>query len=127
MVDKNLPILVVDDFMTMRTIIEGILKQLGFSNIDTATNGEQALEKIRGKSYGLILSDWNMEPMSGLDLLKNVRGGVNTKNIPLILITAESKPDNIIAAKKAGVSNYIVKPFNANTLKDKLVSVLGEF
>jgi two-component system chemotaxis response regulator CheY len=96
-------------------------------NVDQAMDGQQALEKLKKNKYGLILSDWNMEPMNGLDLLKEVRRNNDTKAIPLILITAESKPDNIIAAKKAGVSNYIVKPFTANTLKDKLVAVLGQF
>ncbi len=127
MVDKNMNILIVDDFKTMLTIIDGILKQLGFKNVDQAADGTQALEKLQKNKYGLILSDWNMEPMNGLDLLREVRKNDVTKTIPMILITAESKPENIIAAKREGVSNYIVKPFTANTLKDKLTTVLGSF
>lgn len=127
MVDKNINILIVDDFKTMLTIIDGALKQFGFKNVDQALDGKQALEKIQKTQYGLILSDWNMEPMSGLELLKEVRKNDSTKAIPMILITAESKPENIIAAKREGVTNYIVKPFTANTLKEKLVSVLGAF
>jgi two-component system chemotaxis response regulator CheY len=124
-VDKNMNILVVDDYQTMIRIIKNLLKQLGFNNIDEATDGKAALEKIGSKAYGLIISDWNMEPMTGLDLLKSVRGGGN--KVPFIMVTAESKTENVIAAKEAGVNNYIVKPFNADTLKTKLTSVLGEF
>jgi two-component system chemotaxis response regulator CheY len=127
MVDKNMNILIVDDFKTMLTIVDGILRQLGFKNIDQAADGQAALAKLQSNKYNLVLSDWNMEPMNGLDLLKEVRANDATKALPFILITAESKPDNIIAAKKAGVSNYIVKPFTANTLKEKLVAVLGDF
>jgi two-component system chemotaxis response regulator CheY len=124
-VDKNMQILVVDDYQTMIRIITNLLKQLGFVNIDAATDGKAALEKIASKSYGLIISDWNMEPMTGLDLLKTVRGSGN--KIPFIMVTAESKTENVLAAREAGVNNYIVKPFNADTLKTKLSSVLGEF
>ena len=118
-------ILVVDDYQTMIRIIRNLLKQLGFNNVDEATDGRAALEKIGAKGYGLIISDWNMEPMTGLDLLKTVRGGGS--KVPFIMVTAESKTENVIAAKEAGVNNYIVKPFNADTLKTKLTSVLGEF
>ena len=124
-VDKNMNILVVDDYQTMIRIIRNLLKQLGFNNVDEATDGKAALEKIGVKGYGLIISDWNMEPMTGLDLLKNVRG--SGSKVPFIMVTAESKTENVIAAKEAGVNNYIVKPFNADTLKTKLTSVLGEF
>jgi len=124
-VDKNMNILVVDDYQTMIRIIRNLLKQLGFNNIDEATDGKAALEKISAKGYGLIISDWNMEPMTGLDLLKNVRGGGS--KVPFIMVTAESKTENVLAAREAGVNNYIVKPFNADTLKTKLTSVLGEF
>ena len=126
-VDKNMNVLIVDDYKTMLRIINNLLKQLGFSNIDEATDGTMALEMFKTKSYGLIISDWNMEPMSGLDLLKNIRGGTENKNVPFIMITAESKTENVIAAKQAGVNNYIVKPFNAETLKTKMTAVLGEF
>ena len=124
-VDKNMNILVVDDYQTMIRIIRNLLKQLGFNNVDEATDGKAALEKINVKAYGLIISDWNMEPMTGLDLLKNVRGGGS--KVPFIMVTAESKTENVLAAREAGVNNYIVKPFNADTLKAKLSSVLGEF
>ena len=124
-VDKNMNILVVDDYQTMIRIIRNLLKQLGFNNVDEATDGTAALAKIKEKAYGLIISDWNMEPMTGLDLLKNVRGGGN--KVPFIMVTAESKTENVLAAREAGVNNYIVKPFNADTLKQKLSSVLGEF
>lgn len=124
-VDMNINILVVDDYQTMIRIIKNLLKQLGFSNIDEATDGTAALQKIGAKPYGLIISDWNMEPMTGLDLLKKVRGGGN--KVPFIMVTAESKTENVMAAREAGVDNYIVKPFNADTLKSKLLSVLGEF
>lgn len=124
-VDKNMNILVVDDYQTMIRIIKNLLKQLGFNNVDEATDGRAALEKMVAKGYGLIISDWNMEPMTGLDLLKEVRGKGN--NVPFIMVTAESKTENVLAARQAGVNNYIVKPFNADTLKQKLTSVLGEF
>ena len=121
-------ILVVDDYATMRRIIKNLLKQLGFSNIEEAENGQQALEVIKGgQKFGLIISDWNMEPMTGIELLKNVRANDNTKGIPFIMVTAESKTENVIEAKKAGVNNYIVKPFNAETLKQKMTSVIGPF
>jgi two-component system chemotaxis response regulator CheY len=126
-VDKNMQILIVDDYKTMLRIISNLLKQIGFSNIDEATDGGSALGKLREKSYGLIISDWNMEPMTGLQLLKEVRADEKLKATPFIMITAESKTENVIAAKAAGVNNYIVKPFNAETLKKKMSSVIGEF
>ncbi len=127
-VDMNMNILIVDDYSTMLRIIKNLLKQLGFSNVDEATDGTMALEKIKGKSYGLVISDWNMEPMTGIELLKQVRGSNdNYKDVPFIMITAESKTENVVAAKQAGVNNYIVKPFNAETLKGKMASVLGDF
>ncbi|GEQ97092.1 response regulator [Iodidimonas gelatinilytica] len=126
-VDKAMPILIVDDYKTMLRIVRNLLKQLGFDNVDEATDGSQALEKLRSKNYGLVISDWNMEPMTGYELLKEVRADAQLKALPFIMVTAESKTDNVIAAKKAGVNNYIVKPFNAATLKQKLSAVLGEF
>lgn len=127
MVDMNINILIVDDYKTMLRIIRGLLSQIGFSNVDEAANGAEAIVKLKEKSYSLIISDWNMEPMTGLELLQNVRADEKTKTIPFIMVTAESKTENVIAAKEAGVSNYIVKPFNAETLKTKLASVLGAF
>ena len=126
-VDMSLSILIVDDYKTMLRIIRNLLKQLGFHNVDEATDGAEALNKLRSKNYDLVISDWNMEPMTGYELLKEVRSDDMLKAIPFIMVTAESKTDNVIAAKKAGVNNYIVKPFNAATLKSKLTSVLGEF
>ncbi len=126
-VDKNMHILIVDDYKTMLRIIRNLLKQLGFNNVDEAIDGSSALTRLRDKNFGLVISDWNMEPMSGLQLLKEVRTDVKLKEIPFIMITAESKSENVIAAKEAGVSNYIVKPFNAATLKGKLMTVLGNF
>ena len=126
-VDMNMPILIVDDYKTMLRIIRNLLRQLGLNNVDEATDGSAALQKLRDKNYGLVISDWNMEPMSGLQLLHEVRADVKLKETPFIMITAESKTENVIAAKQAGVNNYIVKPFNAATLKTKLTSVVGAF
>ena len=126
-VDMSMPILIVDDYKTMLRIIRNLLKQLGFNNVDEATDGSSALQKLRDKEYSLVISDWNMEPMSGMQLLTEVRADTKLKNLPFIMITAESKTENVIAAKEAGVSNYIVKPFNAATLKTKLAAVLGNF
>ncbi|MGD0632965.1 MAG: response regulator [Beijerinckiaceae bacterium] len=124
-VDINMPILVVDDYHTMVRIMRGLLKQIGFENVDDAANGEAALEKIQQKQYGLIISDWNMEPMTGFQLLEKVRAGTASANVPFIMVTAESKTDNIVAARQAGVSHYIVKPFNAATLKSKIDAVFS--
>ncbi|MEO3429448.1 response regulator [Pelagibius sp. CAU 1746] len=126
-VDMGMPILIVDDYKTMLRIIRNLLKQLGFNNVDEATDGSAALQKLRDKEYHLVISDWNMEPMSGMQLLTEVRADTKLKDLPFIMITAESKTENVIAAKEAGVSNYIVKPFNAATLKTKLAAVLGNF
>ena len=124
-VDKNMNVLIVDDYKTMLRIIRNLLKQLGFNNVDEATDGSMALQMLRVGNYGLIISDWNMEPMTGLQLLREVRADAKLKSIPFIMVTAES--ENVIAAKEAGVSNYIVKPLNAETLKTKMSSVLGDF
>ncbi|MDB2414745.1 response regulator [Rickettsiales bacterium] len=127
-VDFNMNILVIDDFKTMRRIVTNLLNQLGFKNIDEAADGEGALVKMEEKKYQLIVSDWNMEPMDGLELLQKIRSSDGPhKTVPFIMVTAESKPENIIKAKQAGVNNYIVKPFNAETLKSKMTMVLGNF
>ena len=126
-VDMQMSILIVDDYKTMLRIIRNLLKQLGFNNVDEATDGSMALQKLRDKEYGLVISDWNMEPMTGIQLLREVRADAKLKTLPFIMITAESKTENVIAAKEAGVNNYIVKPFNAATLKTKLASVIGNF
>lgn len=122
--DTNLNVLVVDDYVTMTRIISNLLRQIGFENIFEAHDGVAALKMLSSKNYGLIISDWNMEPMSGLDLLRDVRANPNLKHTPFIMVTAESKVENVVAAKQAGVNNYIVKPFNADTLKAKIASVL---
>ncbi len=121
----NMPILIVDDYKTMLKIIRNLLKQLGFSNVDEAMDGGAAFQKIRSKNYGLIISDWNMEPMSGLQLLKEIRLDTKLKDVPFILVTAESKTENVIAAKESGVNAYIVKPFTAAILKSKIDTVLA--
>lgn len=127
-VDKNMNILVVDDYQTMVRIIKNLLKQIGFSNVDEASDGTEALSRVESKEYGLIISDWNMEPMTGLELLKKIRTSEEHYNeVPFIMVTAESKTENVIIAKQAGVNNYVVKPFNAETLKGKIAAVLGEF
>ncbi|WPB82932.1 chemotaxis response regulator CheY [Sediminicoccus rosea] len=122
--DKNMNVLIVDDYKTMLRIIRNLLKQLEFDNVEEATDGAEALAKLRAGNFGLVISDWNMEPMTGLDLLKEVRADARLKNLPFIMITAESKTENVVAAKAAGVSNYIVKPFNAETLREKIEKVL---
>ena len=125
-VDLSMPILIVDDYNTMVRIIRNLLKQLGFENVDDACDGTAALAKLREKKYGLVISDWNMEPMTGYELLKEVRSDPGLSKTPFIMVTAESKTENVIAAKKAGVNNYIVKPFNAQTLKTKIEAVFAE-
>lgn len=127
MVDKNMRILVVDDFPTMRRIVINLLKQLGFGNVVEAGDGQQALEKLKTEKVDLIFSDWNMPIMTGMDFLKAVRADEKMKTIPFIMVTAEGKRENVIAAVQAGVNNYIVKPFNAATLREKLIKVVGEF
>ena len=124
-VDLSMPVLVVDDYKTMIRIIRNLLKQLGFTDVDDAADGTEALGKLNQKRYGLVISDWNMEPMTGYELLKEVRADDSLNRTPFIMVTAESKTENVIAAKKAGVNNYIVKPFNAATLKAKIDAVFG--
>jgi two-component system chemotaxis response regulator CheY len=119
-------VLIVDDYKTMIRIIRNLLKQLGFANVDEAGDGTAALELMRQKDYGLVISDWNMEPMTGYELLREVRADDRLSRTPFIMVTAESKTDNVVAAKKAGVNNYIVKPFNAATLKAKIDAIFGE-
>lgn len=127
-VDTNMKVLIVDDYNTMLRILRNLLRQLDFTNVDEASDGSQALAMVKqNPNYGLIISDWNMEPMTGYEFLVEVRKDDASKSIPFIMITAESKVENVIAAKEAGVSNYIVKPFNAETLKGKMASVLGAF
>ena len=125
-VDLTMPVLIVDDYSTMVCIIRNLLKQVGFRDIDDASDGSQALAKMRERKYGLVISDWNMEPMTGYDLLKEARQDPELTTTPFIMVTAESRTENVIAAKRAGVSNYIVKPFNAQTLKSKIDAVFQD-
>ena len=125
-VDHSMPVLIVDDYKTMIRIIRNLLKQLGFANVDEAGDGSAALDMMRLKDYGLVISDWNMEPMTGYELLREVRADDRLSRTPFIMVTAESKTDNVVAAKKAGVNNYIVKPFNAATLKNKIDAVFSD-
>ncbi len=126
-VDKGMPILIVDDYKTMLRIVRNLLAKLGFRDVDEAMDGTEALSMMRGRNYGLVISDWNMQPMTGYELLKQVRADNNLNSVPFIMVTAESKAENVIAARKAGVNNYIIKPFSAEVLKAKLKTVLGEF
>ena len=125
-VDLTKLVLVVDDYNTMIRIMHNLLKQLGFEHVDDANDGSTALNKLRKNDYGLVISDWNMEPMTGFALLQEMRADPALSEIPFIMVTAESKTENVIAAKKAGVNNYIVKPFNAATLKSKIDAIFGE-
>jgi two-component system chemotaxis response regulator CheY len=120
----NTQVLIVDDYKTMVRIIVNLLREIGFTNIDDAQDGSSALALMAQKQYGLVISDWNMEPMSGLQLLKEVRANPSLKKTPFIMVTAETKLENVIAAKSAGVDNYIVKPFSADTLRQKITAVL---
>jgi len=124
-IDRATPILIVDDYKTMLRIIRNLLRQIDFNNVEEATDGQAALAMLRAGNFGLVISDWNMQPMTGLQLLKEVRADARLKTLPFIMVTAESKTENVIAAKQAGVSNYIVKPFNAETLRDKIEKVLA--
>ena len=124
--DLSMPILVVDDYNTMVRIIRNLLRQLGFQDVDEASDGASALTKMRQRAYGLVISDWNMAPMTGYELLQRVRADPSLGATPFIMITAESKTENVIAAKKAGVNNYIVKPFNAETLSHKIRAVFPD-
>ncbi len=124
--DLSMPVLVVDDYNTMVRIIRNLLKQLGFENVDEASDGTSALAKMKTKRYGLVISDWNMAPMTGYELLQQVRADASLGKTPFIMVTAESKTENVIAAKRAGVDNYIVKPFNAQTLAHKIQAVFPD-
>jgi two-component system, chemotaxis family, chemotaxis protein CheY len=121
---EDMRILVVDDYSTMRRIIRNLLSQLGYADVDEAEDGSVALQKMRSSNYNLVISDWNMEPMTGYELLKEVRADEKLKATPFIMVTAESKTENVVAARKAGVDNYIVKPFNAATLQQKINAVI---
>src|SRR5688500_20298499 len=109
----------------MLRIIRNLLKQIGFNDVDEAKDGSEALGKLKAKKYGLVISDWNMAPMTGYELLQQVRSDAELSSLPFIMVTAEAKTENVVAAKKAGVNNYIVKPFNADTLRTKISAAVG--
>jgi len=118
--DPNMKILVVDDMTTMRRIVKNILKQLGFANVEEAENGQEALQKLRAERFDFVVSDWNMPVMTGIDMLRAIRADAQLKAIPVLMVTAEAQQANLVEAIQAGVSNYIVKPFTAETMQEKL-------
>jgi len=120
MADKNMKFLVVDDFSTMRRIVRNLLKELGFNNADEAEDGVAALQKLRNSKFDFVVSDWNMPNMTGLELIKAIRADADLKHLPVLMVTAEAKKENIIEAAQAGASGYVVKPFTAATLEEKL-------
>jgi two-component system, chemotaxis family, chemotaxis protein CheY len=127
MADKNLKILVVDDFSTMRRIVRNLLKELGYTNVDEAEDGVAALQKLKGSNFQFVVTDWNMPNMTGIELLRAIRADVALKNLPVLMITAEAKKENIIEAAQSGASGYIVKPFTAGTLEEKLNKIFEKF
>jgi len=120
MIDKNMKILVVDDFPTMRRIVRNLLKELEFSNVDEAEDGAAGLEKLKSGNFGFVVSDWNMPNMDGLSMLQNIRANPAMAKMPVLMVTAEAKKENIIAAAQAGANGYVVKPFTAATLEEKI-------
>lgn len=120
MPDTNLRFLVVDDFSTMRRIVRNLLKELGFSNVDEAEDGVVALSKLKSEKFDFVVSDWNMPNMTGIELLRSIRSDAALKHLPVLMVTAEAKKENIVEAAKAGASGYVVKPFTAATLDEKL-------
>ncbi len=124
-IDKSLPILIVDDYRTMIRIIRNLLTLLGFEDLEEAQDGRAALAKLRSRRFGLVISDWNMEPMSGIDLLQEVRADPELQALPFIMVTADGREERIALARAAGVSGYVVKPFNAETLAQRIASVVG--
>ncbi len=122
--DPNMKILVVDDMSTMRRIVKNILKQLGFNNLEEAENGQEALKKLKADTYGFVVSDWNMPIMMGIDMLRAIRADEKLKTIPVLMVTAEAQKENLMEAVQAGVSNYVVKPFTAETMQEKINQIL---
>ena len=125
MVDANMKFLVVDDFSTMRRIVRNLLKELGFTNVQEAEDGVDALNKLRGGDFDFVVSDWNMPNMTGIDLLRSIRADATLKHLPVLMVTAEAKRENIIEAAQAGASGYVVKPFTAGTLDEKLKKIFS--
>ncbi len=127
MADKNLKILVVDDFSTMRRIVRNLLKELGYTNVDEAEDGVVAMQRLKGNNFQFVITDWNMPNMTGIELLRAVRADPSLKHLPVLMITAEAKKENIIEAAQSGASGYIVKPFTAGTLEEKLGKVFDKY
>lgn len=125
MIDTGIKVLVVDDMSTMRRIVKNVLRQIGFSDIIEAENGQDALTKLKAGGFGLVVSDWNMPVMQGIELLRAVRGDTELKTIPFLMVTAEAQKENLIEAVQAGVSNYVVKPFTAEVLQGKLEKIFN--
>lgn len=121
--DPNMKILVVDDMVTMRRIVKNILRQLGFSNIDEAENGQEALQKLRSDTFGCVVSDWNMPVMTGIDMLRAIKADEKLKVIPVLIVTGRAQQSNLVEAVQAGASNYIVKPFTVETMQEKLGNI----
>ena len=124
--DPNMKILVVDDMSTMRRIVKNILKQLGFSNMEEAENGQEALQKLRADTFGFVVSDWNMPVMPGIAMLRAIRADEKLKHIPVLMVTAEAQKENLIEAIQAGVNNYVVKPFTAETMQEKINKIFNK-
>ncbi len=124
MADKNMKFLVVDDFSTMRRIVMNLLKELGYNNMVEAEDGVAALSKLNAEKFDFVVTDWNMPNMTGLELLTNIRADAKLKHLPVLLVTAEAKNENIVAAAQAGASGYVVKPFTANVLQEKLNKII---
>ncbi|MBZ0252367.1 MAG: chemotaxis response regulator CheY [Candidatus Methylomirabilis sp.] len=123
--NRDLTILVVDDFSTMRNILKNILRQLGFNNIAEADSGQTALQRLSERKFDLVISDWNMPVMNGIELLKAIRANEATKTIPVLMVTAEAKKENVVEAVQAGVNNYVVKPFTPEVLEEKLKKIFA--
>jgi two-component system chemotaxis response regulator CheY len=124
--DKSMKILVVDDFPTMRRIVRNLLKELGYANVDEAEDGVAGLAKLRSGSFDFVISDWNMPNLDGLEMLKQIRGDTALAHLPVLMVTAEAKKENIIAAAQAGANGYVVKPFTAGTLDEKLTKIVDK-
>lgn len=124
--DLNMKVLVVDDMSTMRRIMKNILKQLGFANMEEAENGQEALQKLRADTYGFVVSDWNMPVMPGIEMLRAIRADEKLKHIPVLMVTAEAQKENLIEAIQAGVNNYVVKPFTAETMQEKVNKIFNK-
>lgn len=127
MADKNLKFLVVDDFSTMRRIVRNLLKELGYTNVDEAEDGAAGLQKLKGGNFQFVVTDWNMPVMTGIELLRAIRADPSLKHLPVLMITAEAKKENIIEAAQSGASGYIVKPFTAATLEEKLSKIFEKY